>query len=116
MSGLALFFSGSRYKYEENATRVYGPVNTSMCDFERNNAGDGGAIYSNAGYDNITHSRFKGNVAGIAPGEMVLLRARWLPMPNRELALHSCSSASRLSRSVCSASLPPTLETEQRRE
>lgn len=103
MSGLALFFSGSLY--DEDAIDVSGPVNTSMCVFERNNAGDGGAIYSNAGYDMITDSRFKENVAGITPSEVA------------SSALQSCSrERSRLPRNVCSASLPATLYTEQRRE
>ena len=41
-----------------------GPANTTNCFFERNNATDGGGIYSAAGFDIIEGCWFEENLAG----------------------------------------------------
>lgn len=61
LSGLAMFFSGTLWNKEDLDS---GPANTTECEFERNNATDGGGMYSVSGYDIIRDSRFEANVAG----------------------------------------------------
>lgn len=62
-SGLAFFSSGS--PWEEDSPDVSGPSNVTMCVFERNNAVDGGGMYSAAGYDMINDTLFEDNLAGM---------------------------------------------------
>lgn len=63
-SGLALFSTGSAWSNAEPVES--GPANTTNCIFDRNNAtgGDGGAIYSAAGYDIVEDCWFEANIAG----------------------------------------------------
>ena len=60
-SGVAHFSSGSKEADGDNGS---GPAYTTGCKFEGNNATDGGAMYSAAGYDKIVDSSFTGNLAG----------------------------------------------------
>lgn len=64
LSGLALFSSGSFPDKDEPDS---GPVTATTCIFEGNNAVDGGAVYSAAGYDGIKDCLFKDNLAGMSP-------------------------------------------------
>ncbi|CAM9729174.1 unnamed protein product, partial [Pylaiella littoralis] len=64
--GMALFSSGS--VWNKQIPDDSGPANTTACLFESNRAGEGGAIYSAAGYDMIKDSRFEDNFAGSSGG------------------------------------------------
>eukprot|EP00903_Cladosiphon_okamuranus_P007092 g6891.t2 len=64
--GLALFSTGSAWNEAEPVKS--GPANTTNCVFDRNNATDGGAIYSAAGYDIVQDCWFEANVAAGSGG------------------------------------------------
>lgn len=76
--GLALSSSGSVSDSQEPDS---GPVETSMCFFQRNKAVDGGAVCSAAGYDLIEGSRFEDNLAGMSPGQVRFkLEQHWIDL------------------------------------
>lgn len=60
---MALFSSGMIPN--EDRPEDPGPLTTTGCVFEGNRAEEGGAIYSAAGYEQITDCWFEDNFAGI---------------------------------------------------
>lgn len=60
---MALFSTGSAWS--SAAPFESGPANTTNCVFDHNNATDGGAIYSAAGYDIVRDCWFEANFAGV---------------------------------------------------
>ena len=48
----------------DEETGGLGPSNITGCSFEDNEATDGGAIYTAAGYDMVVNSSFTRNFAG----------------------------------------------------